>query len=315
MKKLVLLLCCLPLYTHAWVLPGVGDYSFEKVNKNVYIMHGPLGEPSKKNLGFMNNPGLIVAAEGVILVDPGGTYQVGKQVLAEAKKISGKPVLAVFNTHIHGDHWLGNQAVKEMYPDVKIYGHPKMIEQAKGEVGKNWINIMETLTEGASKGTEVVAADVAVKQGEIIKIDDQQFKMHLYDPAHTDTDILIEHVNSKTLFMGDNGFNKRIGRFDSSSNMHGSIKLLQSMDKMGITHFIPGHGKSGGYDVAVKPFLDYLLQLQQIVKTGFEQDMEDYEIKEIAHKKLQSYHDWRGFEEQYGKHVFKMYLETQAKAF
>jgi glyoxylase-like metal-dependent hydrolase (beta-lactamase superfamily II) len=278
-------------------------------------MHGPIEEPNKANQGFMNNPGLIIASNGVILVDPGGTYQVGKQVLAEAKKISDKPVLAVFNTHIHGDHWLGNQAVKEAYPDAKIYGHPKMIEQAKGEVGKSWLNIMETLTEGASIGTKVVPADTAVKHGEVIKVDDQQFKMHVYDPAHTDTDILIEHINSKTLFMGDNSFNKRMGRFDTSSNMHGSIKLLQSIDKNAFTHFIPGHGQSGDYNTAVKPFLDYLLQLQQIVKTGLEQDMEDYEIKPIAYKKLQSYKDWRGFDERYGKHVFKMYLETQARAF
>ena len=51
------------------------------------------------------------AQDGVILVDPGSTYQVGKQVLAEIKKVTTKPVVAVFNTHIHGDHWLGNQAI------------------------------------------------------------------------------------------------------------------------------------------------------------------------------------------------------------
>lgn len=314
MRKLLMLICCLPFYTHAWVLPGVGDFSFQKVNQNVYIMHGPLEEPNKANMGFMNNPGLIVANNGIILVDPGGTYQVGKQVLAEVKKISNKPVLAVFNTHIHGDHWLGNQAIKEMYPEAKIYGHPEMISQANSAVGESWLTIMDRLTEGASKGTRVVAADSPVKKGEIINIGDQKFRMHIYDPAHTNTDILIEHLNSKTLFMGDNGFNKRIGRFDSSSNMHGSIKLLQSIDKNAITHYIPGHGQSGGYNVAAKPFLDYLLQLQKIVQTGFDKDMEDYEIKKVAHKALQPYHDWHGFENHYGKHVFKMYLEIQERS-
>jgi glyoxylase-like metal-dependent hydrolase (beta-lactamase superfamily II) len=312
MKRFVLILLFVPLYTDAWVLPGLGDYRFEAVADGVYIMHGPLQEPSKQNQGFMNNPGIVVSEKGVILVDPGGTYQVGKQVLAEIKKITTKPVLAVFNSHIHGDHWLGNQAVKEAYPQALIYAHPKMIAQAKSGIGKDWINIMQRLTEGASKGTQVIAPDKAVQQGDEIVVDGQRFKIHSFDPAHTDTDVLVEHVNSKTLFMGDNSFNKRMGRFDSSSNMHGTIKVLNYVKALDIKTFIPGHGQSGDFDNAVKPFLDYLNGLQRIVKEGFEQDLEDYEIKAVAGKQLQVYKDWHGFDERFGKHVFKMYLEIQA---
>jgi glyoxylase-like metal-dependent hydrolase (beta-lactamase superfamily II) len=36
----------------------------------------------------------------------------------------------IFNTHVHGDHWLGNQAIVERYPAVKIYAHPNMIEHS-----------------------------------------------------------------------------------------------------------------------------------------------------------------------------------------
>jgi glyoxylase-like metal-dependent hydrolase (beta-lactamase superfamily II) len=312
MKRLALLLLFVPLYCQAWVLPGLGDYRFEAVTDGVYIMHGPLQEPNKQNQGFMNNPGIVVSDQGVILVDPGGTYQVGKQVLAEIKKITAKPVLAVFNSHIHGDHWLANQAVKEAYPQALIYAHPKMIAQAKSGVGKDWINIMQRLTEGASKGTQVVAPDKAVQQGDEIVVAGQRFKIHTFDPAHTDTDVLVEHVNSKTLFMGDNSFNQRMARFDSSSNMHGAIKVLNYVQTLDIKTFIPGHGKSGDFNSAAKPFLNYLTGLQRIVKEGLEQDLEDYEIKAVAAKQLQAYKDWHGFDEQFGKHVFKMYLEIQA---
>ncbi len=312
MKKILLLLLLSPFYCQAWELPGLGNYQFEAVNEHVYIMHGPLQEPSKQNQGFMNNPGIIITPKGIVLVDPGSTYQVGKQVLAEIKKVSDKPVLAVFNSHIHGDHWLGNQAVKEAYPQVEIYAHPKMIEQANSGAGIEWLNIMRTRTEGVSKGTKIVAPDNAIQQGDVIVVDGQHFKVYAYDPAHTNTDVLIEHVESKTLFMGDTGFNKRMARFDSSSNMHGAISLLETVKTFDITTFVPGHGKSGEFNAAVKPFMDYLTQLQAIVRKGFEQELEDYEIKTIAHKELQAYHDWPGFEEQFGKHVFKMFLEIQA---
>ncbi len=312
MKKLFILMLLLPLSSHAWVLPGVGDYKFESIADQVYVMHGPLQEPSKQNQGFMNNPGIIVSKNGVILIDPGGTYQVGKQVLSEIKKITAKPVLAVFNSHIHGDHWLGNQAVKEQYPKALIYAHPNMIAQAKTKVGSDWINIMQRLTEGASKGTRVVAPDKPVQQGDEIVVDGQRFKVHSSGPAHTDTDVMVEHVNSKTLFMGDNSFNKRMGRFDSSSSMHGGIKVLNYAKTLDIKTFVPGHGQSGDFDAAARQFLEYLSTLQQIVKQGYERDLEDYEIKAVAEKQLHAFKDWAGFEERIGKHVFKMYLEIQA---
>jgi glyoxylase-like metal-dependent hydrolase (beta-lactamase superfamily II) len=312
MKKFLFILLFFPFYLQAWIIPGVGDFQFESVAKDVYVMHGPLQEPSKKNLGFMNNPGIVLTKKGVILIDPGSSYQVGKHVLAEIKKLTPLPVLAVFNTHIHGDHWLGNQAIKESFPKAKIYAHPAMIAQANSDVGAGWIDIMQRMTEGASKDTQLVAPDKAVLQDEVITVSGHHFKVHSLKPAHTDTDIMIEHIESKTLFMGDNGFNKRLGRFDGSSNMHGAIKLLVYVKRLKLRTFVPGHGNSGVFDVAVKPFQEYLLKLQSIVKAGLERDLEDYEIKEVAIKQLQEYKEWSGFDEQVGKHVFKMYLESQA---
>lgn len=312
MKKILLILLIVPLYVHAWNIPGVGQYQFDSIAKDVYVMHGPLQEPNKKNLGFINNPGLVLTKKGVILIDPGSSYQVGKHVLEEIKKLTPLPVIAVFNTHIHGDHWLGNQAIREHFPKAKIYAHPKMIEQAKGSVGAGWIDIMLRITDGVTKGTEVVVPDKAVLQDEVLTIAGHHFKVHSLKPAHTDTDIMIEHVESKTLFMGDNGFNKRIGRFDDSSSIHGALKLQAYVKRLKMQTFVPGHGQSGNYDSAVKPYHEYLLKLESIVKAGFAREMEDYEIKAVAIKELQAYKDWSGFDEQLGKHVFKMFLEFQA---
>ena len=125
-----MLLLMVPAAVSAWELGELGQFHFAKLNDQVYVMHGPLEEPSKANQGFMNNPGIIVGKNGIIVIDPGSTYSVGKNVLQEIKKISSLPVVAVFNTHIHGDHWLANQAIKEAYPEAEIYAHPQMIKQA-----------------------------------------------------------------------------------------------------------------------------------------------------------------------------------------
>ena len=115
-------------------LPG-GDYRFEAVTKGVYVMHGPLQEPSKQNQGFMNNPAFVITDAGVVVVDPGSSVQTGEMVLRQVAKVTDKPLLAVLNTHVHGDHWLGNQAMREFAPEVPIYAHPKMLEAVEAGAG------------------------------------------------------------------------------------------------------------------------------------------------------------------------------------
>ncbi len=299
---------------YAWDLGEEGHFQFEKVNQNVYIMHGPLSEPNAANHGFMNNPGLIVSDNGLIVIDPGSAYSVGLEVLKEIEKISDKPVLAVFNTHIHGDHWLANQAIKEKYSDVKIYGHPDMITQANGEQGLIWVDMMVRLTEGKTKGTKVVSPEFAVNQGDVIDVDGQHFRIHSMIPAHTNTDIMVEHINSKTLFLGDNSFYHRMGRFDNSASMLGNIKALEYAIGLNMNTYVPGHGPTGKSETAVKPFLNYLIKVKEVVQTGFDDDLQDFEIKAKVIGQFNDYKSWEGFDTNFGKHINSMYLEIEKMA-
>jgi glyoxylase-like metal-dependent hydrolase (beta-lactamase superfamily II) len=298
--------------SNAWIIQGIGEFSPEKLSNNLLVIHGPFGEPSVKNQGFMNNPGIIIGKEGVIIVDPGSAYSVGKKVLKEVEKMTKKPIIAVFNTHIHGDHWLGNQAIVEKYPNAKIYAHPQMIIEAKNGEGDHWVNLMTTLTDGLTKDTIATYPTDATQNLQVINLGSEQFKIHSPTiKAHTNTDIMIEHVNSKTLFLGDNSFVNRMGRFDNSSSMHDNIKVLQYATNLGLDYYVPGHGSSGNASHAVKPFLDYLLIIQDEAQKGYEQDLADYEIKPIAIKQLTAYRNWHGFDKQFGKHIGKMLLEVE----
>lgn len=289
------------------------SYQFDKVTNNVYVIYGPLDEPNPENRGFMNNIGLIVGEKGVVIVDPGSTLEVGNNALVAVKKMTNKPIVAVFNTHVHGDHWLGNQAIVEHYPNVKIYAHPNMIAQAKGGEGERWVKLMHDLTKGASEGTIATYPTDSTKNLQVINASGETFKIHnnITGSAHTNTDIMIEHIESKTLFLGDNGLVNRHGRFDSTADMHGNIKVLEYAKDLNLDHYIPGHGQSGNIDTVVKPFLNYLRIVKDEVTKGYEEDLADYEIKPIAHNKLGHYHDWHGYDENFGRHINKMLLEVE----
>ncbi len=290
------------------------SYSFKKLIDNVYVMHGPIETPNVENKGFMNNPGLIVAKGGLIIVDPGGTYDTGKMVLREAKKISNKKVVAVFNTHVHGDHWLGNQAIKEAFPKAKLYGHKNMIQRAKDGDAKVWLKLMSDYTKGLSDNTKAVIPKNAVKHLDVIVAGGDKFIIHSpFDKSHTNSDIMVEHVKSKTIFMGDNSLIGRLGNFDASSSMIGNLKIFDYVGKM--KYFVPGHGKSGDFKLSAKPFRDYLKITHQEAQKAYDDDLEIFEIKKKAKKKLHRYRTWKNFEAKIGQHLAKMKTEIEALEF
>jgi glyoxylase-like metal-dependent hydrolase (beta-lactamase superfamily II) len=204
------------------------------------MMHGPTTHPNVANKGFMNNVGLIVSKKSLIVLDPGSTKYVGEMVLKEIEKISKKPIVAVFDSHVHGDHWLANNAIKNKYPNVKIYGSKNMITKIKNGEGKKWIKTMHTLTKGLSDGTKVVAPNINVKDMQKIKIDNETFLIHIpIKLSHTSTDILVEHINTKTLFLGDNALVDRLGRFEADSSIYGNIEVLKYALKLKVAYSVP----------------------------------------------------------------------------
>ena len=316
MKKLTLLLTlAFSTITNAWVVNGV-DYKFEQLNSQVYAIHGPLDGPSVENYGFINNPAFIESDNGLILIDPGSSKFVGDNILDEIKTVSSKPIIAVINTHVHGDHWLGNHAIKDKYPNAKFYAHMNMIREAEYGEAERWTVFYNELTAGKSAATIAVIPGYSITHEDVLNIDGQTLVIHSPVPsAHSSSDIMIEHKNSKTLFTGDNSLHHRMGRFDGSSNMIDNIKILNYAKSLDVEIIVLGHGQSGSIETAIDPYLNYLLVIKQEAEKGYEEDLADYEIKPIAIKQLKDYVSWHGFEDQVGVHINKMLLEIEALDF
>ncbi len=288
-------------------------YAFEQVANNTWVMHGPRETPNPQNKGFMNNPGVVITSAGLVVIDPGSSVQVGEHVIAEIKKLSDQAIVAVFNTHIHGDHWLGNQAIKAAYPEAKIYGHPQMLVEIDHGEGKNWVNTMNRLTEGASEGTIVVAPKHTVDNKDMVKIGGTQFKIHHYGIAHTNTDIMIEVVENSVVFLGDNVLTLRLPRASDGTFM-GNISSVKKMLESEVKVYVPGHGPTGDKAMVVD-YIKYLTTIYEAAQKAFEEDLDSSDVITITRKTTAAYKDWSGYEEQIGPHGAQAYSEVEAAEF
>lgn len=294
---------------------SLDDYSFSQVSKNIHVVHGTQALPSVITRGFMNNPAIVTTKKGVIVIDPGSSEEIGRQLLEKIKSISTMPVIAVFNTHVHGDHWLGNHGIRKLYPTVPIYAHSRMIERVNKGEGQDWIKLFMGMTNNIIKDTDVVKPNIGLNGGETLKLDGITLLIHHTGHAHTDSDIMIEVVDDKSLFFGDIVASRRVPNSDvpQDASFKGTENAIKLMLDGSATLFIPGHGLSGGREVP-EASLRFLIKLRQAVTRYYMQGMTDFEMKEKVIKDMAEFKDWHNFKEM-GRVISYIYQEVEQDNF
>lgn len=288
----------------------VRDYPLNKIAAHTYVIHGPLGYPSVENQGFMNNPGFVITKDSVVVIDPGSSLQAGRMFLKQMRAVTKLPVSHVFNTHVHGDHWLGNQAVIEAFPKAKLMGHPAMIKKIADGEGALWVKLMSDSTNGFTNGTQSVPPTIASIDGARYVIGGMTFKIHAPEKAHSHTDIMIEAVEESVIFTGDNALNQTIARMVDGT-FKGNIAACDRIAAINAKHYVPGHGPSGDVTVVIN-FRNYLATVFENVKLQYDQGKADYEMKDSIIAKLKPYQAWNRFDIEVGKHINLAILEIES---
>ncbi|MEK7795894.1 MAG: MBL fold metallo-hydrolase, partial [Pseudomonadota bacterium] len=111
---------CLSAWQPGWsaeATPAAApDYTLHRVTDKIYALYGPFDLPDNKNRGFRNTAVIVQTSRGVVVFDPGGSAYAGEMVVRKIRTLSKDPIVAIFNSHAHGDHWLGNEGMKRTYP-------------------------------------------------------------------------------------------------------------------------------------------------------------------------------------------------------
>ena len=295
------------------VLAGPNDavrpYPAQKVNADTYVIHGPQGVPSVANQSFMNNPAWIVMKDGVVVIDPGSSVQAGRMVVAQLRKTTKKPVTHVFNTHVHGDHWLGNQVILEAWPNATIIAHPDMIKQAKNGADAFWLKLMSDMTGGYTEGTRAVIPTVEAADGQAFKIGGKTFRIHSSTDAHSKTDLMIELVEDRTLFTGDNVLNHQVMNLRDGT-FKGVMKATDQALALNAKLYVPGHGKTGDRKF-VEDHKAYFETLMSEVRRMYDEGKSDYEMKPVIAEKLKAYRDWAEWDTNLGQQISLAILEIE----
>ncbi|MDT8447848.1 MAG: MBL fold metallo-hydrolase [bacterium] len=306
---LCLYLAAAPLYADT----PVPDTAPTKLTDRVYVIQGPRSLPNKTNGSFTNNPVVVLTREGVVVIDPGGSLGAGEMILRQIKKLTKLPVVAVFNSHYHADHWMGNDAFARAYPKAPIYADATMIKAFKGGKGKEWYDRFMGLTEGTIKSTKLVGPTTAIEPGQSVKIGGLTFQTIHPEKSHTEGDLMVQIVEEGALFLSDTCSFKSVGRMDDGS-FYGARDAMQVALDTGAPVMIPGHGPSGGREIA-QDCANYYNDLLRVVIDRFREGEDQLSMKPKVLEAMSAYQDWREFDTGFGKHLSLSYLEVEEREF
>ena len=194
----------------AWAQNQPQPLDLQKVTDNLYVIVGDGG-----NAAFMPT------SEGVILVDDKFAAD-APQIVAKVKSVTDKPIRYVLNTHQHGDHTGGNEALLAANAEIVIQKNARANMVAGKQPGLPRIAFTDE-SQVFLGGREVLARYLG--------------------RGHTNGDAVIYFPSEKVLHTGDLFV---VGAPFCDTNNGGSIKdwdqTLQKALQYDFNIVIPGHG-------------------------------------------------------------------------
>jgi glyoxylase-like metal-dependent hydrolase (beta-lactamase superfamily II) len=214
-KTLLVRLCAAALgiagLSFVWSQAQRGTLSMEKVTPNLYVIIGNGG-----------NVAVMPTDEGVVIIDD-KFAQDAPDIIAKVKTVSSKPIRYVLNTHQHGDHTGGNEAMLAANAEIIIH------KQARANMITNKQPGLPRIT--FSEETQVFLGG-------------KEVRAHYLGRGHTNGDAVIYFPSERVLHTGDLFVNGGAPFIDTANG--GSIKEFDKTVQKALEYdfdiVIPGHG-------------------------------------------------------------------------
>ena len=278
-----------------------------RVSERVHVLLGPVQHANRLNQGYMINSTVIVGDRGVILVDSGGSAEVGRHIASAVRRITDKPVTHVVNTHHHGDHHLGNVAF-----EGATFISSEMCRRMVLETGDDWLRLMERDVGRPLPGTKPLAAEVTYAEGARTEALVQGVRLVFWVPpgSHTAGDLLVHLPDEKVLIAGDVLVNRIVPTLQDGF-IKNWIRTLEDVHALEVAHFVPGHGDLMTRD-DVAALRNTMLRFHAGVRQGFRSGQSEEKIGKSLDLSM-----WDKLERSYviGRNVNRAYLEVEADSF
>ncbi len=231
------------------------DLTVREIASGTWLVEGRSEYFSLENGGNIVNIAFIEVPDGVVVIDSGPSRRYGEalQALIEST-VPGKPVLRVYNTHHHPDHFLGNQVF-----DPGVIAAPQQVIDNIIAEGDAFADNMYRLLGDWMRGTAVMAPAVAIDT-DFEDVGGRRFSLY-HLSGHTSADLVIRDDETGVVFTGDLAFLHRAPTTPHAdiTTWQESLGSIASIDR---DLLVPGHGALDSSGESIEQTRDYIHWLE-----------------------------------------------------
>lgn len=278
-----------------------------EVAEGVFVHQGEHLHVDESYQGDIANIGFIIGADSVAVIDSGGSPSIGRALKESIREKTSLPIKYVINTHHHLDHIYGNSALIDK--DIEFIGHtelPRAMALRKEiyeRLNLEYLNI-------PIKESIQIAPSIFIKVNEskVFDLGERKIKITAYPSAHTNNDITVEDLKTRTLWAGDLLFVDRTPVVDG--DIHGIIDVTNHLISLDFNLVIPGHGTpTKNWRKAFEKHRDYFVILRDEIREAISEDIGLQEaIETVARSESRK---WELFEVQNAININQVYPQLE----
>ncbi|QIZ81832.1 MBL fold metallo-hydrolase [Thalassovita gelatinovora] len=231
----------------------------QNVTDGVFALVGPMEQRSAANLANNATFGVVVTDEGVVLMDPGGSWKGAEAIHAQIREITDQPVRYVIDTGGQDHRWLGNGYWQAQ--GATVIASQAAVEDHKAR-GSQQLSALTQFLGDQLSGTNPAYANVTFEDSYMLELGGVTFEITHAGQAHTPGDSFVWLAAKDTVFTGDIVYVERILGNGGQSNAKSWIATFEAMAALKPTHVVPGHGHATTLEKATADTYDYLVNLR-----------------------------------------------------
>lgn len=276
-----LLLCAAGSSTMAQ--PNTPPVAVKKVADDLYFFFDYAG----------SNSVFLVTNDGVLVIDTRQHPRAGQELIGEIRKITGKPIRFVINSHFHGDHTFGNAAFQAAGAQfIAQQETPKIMQKVQAkEMARRQVYFKSHNYD--PNEVKLILPQITFDKSMTLWLGGREVRLMYLGPGQQDGDTFVYFPHAHALFTPGSFAKRNIPNFAFTTSVDSWNSLLDRVAGMDdVDVILPAHG-----DLATRADVKEFSAMLRDIYTTVKADADRGVSLEEAQRTLTfpQYSNWRNY--------------------